>query len=84
MSNDTAPPAQKTDVDEFIRLVSFCRVNGYRIGSVHLGGLRLEMEDLRLDALENLKPREYQPRGPEAMWQDAGMDGPPPDDGTVG
>jgi hypothetical protein len=85
MSNDTAPPppppAPPTDVDEFIRLVQFCRLNGYRLGTVQLGALRLEFEDMRLDALEGLKPRDYLPR--EDMWQAAGMDAPPVD-GTVG
>jgi hypothetical protein len=71
----------KTDVDEFIRLIAHCRDNGYRIGSVRLGSLQLEIEDLRLDAREGLKPQEYQPRN---IWRDAGFDGELPGDGTVG
>jgi hypothetical protein len=72
----------KTDVDEFIRLVEYCRKNGYRVGPIKLGSLQLTIEDLRIDDHEGLKPNEHQPR---SIWADAGLDGRPSDgDGTIG
>lgn len=72
----------KDDVDEFIRLVTFARNNGYRIGAVKLGSLQLAVEDLRLDKREGLAAPEHQQR--EDMWRQAGVEGPLPEDGTVG
>jgi hypothetical protein len=79
--NAAPRPTPTTDVDEFIRLVTFCRNNGYRIGAVKLGSLELAFQDLRLDKREGLAAPDHQPR--EDMWTAAGMDAPPVD-GTVG
>jgi hypothetical protein len=69
------------DVTQFFRLIDHCRKNGYRIGSVKLGSLSLQIEDLRIDDHEGLKPNEHQPRSP---WADAGLADGIPSDGTVG
>lgn len=71
----------KTCVDELMRLAEWARQNGHRIGAVKLGCLSLQIEDLRVDDKEGLKPHEHQARGP---WADLGFPDGPPDDGTVG
>ncbi len=72
----------KAEVDELIRLATWARSNGYRIGAVKIGSLSLQIADLRIDDHEGLKPDQHQPRG---IWADAGMaDGPLPTDGTIG
>jgi hypothetical protein len=71
----------KADVDEFIRLVEYLRVKGYRVGPIKLGSLQLTIEDLRIDDHEGLKPNEHQQR---SIWSDAGMPEGVPGDGTVG
>lgn len=71
----------KAEVDECIRLLAYLRDHGYRVGPVRIGSIQLQLEDLRVDDKEGLKPHEHQPRN---IWADAGLEGGIPGDGTVG
>jgi hypothetical protein len=69
------------EVDELIRLALWARKEGFLIGDVTLGSLKLRIRDLRIEDMEGLKE---DLRKPESIWKQAGMDDDLPGDGTVG
>lgn len=69
------------DVSALIRLALWARKEGFLIGDVSIGSLKLRIRDLRIEDMEGLKEDLHKP---ESLWKQAGMDEGPIDDGTIG
>jgi hypothetical protein len=74
--------ATKEDMDELIRLATWCRQNGWRLGDVRVGSVEVSMRDIRQPSIEPLREAAKDP----TIWEQHGMDenGVPIGDGTVG
>jgi len=78
---EPATSSTSADVNSLIALAMFARDNGFLIDHVEVGSVKLRIRDLRIDRLEGLKPELSQQRDP---WEEAGVEGGLPSDGTVG